>query len=70
MMAGKLRNGDDVVALYTKFGKESETHMIELYSAKSHDRIDLSACFTCSDRREYQSVNITSQCVTSQRVII
>ena len=53
MMAGKLRNGNDVVALSTNFGNKSQTHMIELYSAKSHDRIDLSACFTCSDSRKY-----------------
>ena len=60
MMAGKLRNRDDVIALCTcAVGEWKTERMIELYSAKSPDKIGLSACFTCSKRREYESVNVT-----------
>lgn len=55
-MAGKLRNGDDVVALVTYAIPKLD--MIELYLAKSPDRISLSACFTVSNGGKYESVGV------------
>ena len=60
VMAGKLRNGDDVIAIRTKVGllksgddnltirsRVQQLYFIELYSVRGHSSIQLSACCTC-----------------------